>query len=180
MAKKIIIGLLLVIVGVIFAAALQPDEFALSRSTDIAASPADIFPRLNDFHRWEDWSPWAKLDPNMQVSYEGPSVGEGSVYKWSGASEVGEGKMTLLKSQPLELVRIQLDFLKPMEASNITEFSLAPVGQGTRVTWTMTGKNDFIGKVFCLFMSMEKMVGPDFEKGLAQLKTTVEGGKAPL
>ena len=143
----------------------------------IAAAPEALFPLVNDFHQWEGWSPWAKLDPAMKVVYDGPASGVGAVYKWTGDSKVGEGRMTLIESQPVSVIRINLEFLKPMESTSITQFAFKPEGKGTSVTWTMSGKNNFVGKAFCLFASMDKMVGPDFEKGLAQMKSLAEGKK---
>jgi uncharacterized protein YndB with AHSA1/START domain len=166
-----------IIVALIVVVAIQPEDFRLSRSTTVAAPPADIFSQINDFHNWDLWSPWAKLDPTMKTTFAGSAAGEGSTYSWSGNSKVGEGRMTITKSQPPELVLIQLEFLRPMRANNLTEFTFKPEAQETRVTWTMSGKKNFMAKAFHLIMNMEKMVGPDFEKGLAQLKSVVETAK---
>jgi carbon monoxide dehydrogenase subunit G len=159
-------------------AALQPEDFSLARSEKVNATPAQVFAQINDFHNWEHWSPWAKIDPTMQTTYEGPAAGKGASYSWNGNKKVGAGKMTMTESRPPQLIHINLEFFRPFQATNQTEFALKPEGQGTTVTWTMTGKRNFFLKAFSLFVSMEKMVGPDFEKGLAQLKSIVEGGKA--
>lgn len=177
MFKKILIVFAFVLAVFIGVVSLQPSDFQISRSTTIAAAPTEVFSQVNDFHLWENWSPWAKLDPSMKTTFDGPAFGEGSAYSWAGNKQVGEGKMTLLESQASERILIQLDFLKPMQATNMTEFTFKPEGEGTTVTWTMSGKNNFVAKIFCLFMSMEKMVGPDFEKGLSQLKAVVEAAR---
>ena len=173
----ILAGAVVVIAILCVMVALQPAEFKLSRSTTIAAPPAEPFAQVNDFHHWGSWSPWAKLDPSMKTTFDGPPAGEGAVYSWSGNNKVGEGRMTLITSKPAELIRITLEFFRPWKATNLTEFTFQPEGQGTRVTWTMTGTNNFMAKAFHLIMNMEKLVGPDFEKGLAQLKAVVEQAK---
>jgi hypothetical protein len=143
----------------------------------MSAPPAAIFAQVNDFHNWEAWSPWAKLDPNVKNSIEGPESGPGAIFKWAGNSEVGEGQMTLMESRPSELIRIKLDFIKPFEDTSDTEFTFKPEVDKTVVTWTMTGKKNFISKAVCMFMNMDKMVGGKFEEGLANLKTIVETKK---
>ena len=174
MIKKILIGIAILIVLFVIVVALQPGPFKISRSATVSAAPAAVFDQVNDFHKWDAWSPWAKLDPAMKTTFEGPASGEGSIYSWTGDSKVGEGKMTVVKSKSPELVVIRLEFIKPMAQVSSTEFSFKPEGQGTAVTWSMSGTNNFIGKAFCMFMNMEKMIGPDFEKGLAQLKAAAE------
>jgi hypothetical protein len=177
MLLTILIILAVIVVIFFVVVALQSEDFKISRSATVAATPAEVFPQVNDFHCWDNWSPWAKIDPAMKVTYGGPASGEGSTYSWSGNNKAGEGKMTNLKSQPSNLIRIQLDFLKPWKATNNVEFSFNPDSQGTLVTWTMTGKKNFFMKGFHLIMNMDKMLGPDFEKGLAQLKGVVETAK---
>jgi hypothetical protein len=133
-----------------------------------------VFEHVNDFHKWRAWSPWEERDPDMERTYDGPAAGEGAKYAWAGNGDVGEGKMTITESRPGELIRIKLEFLKPMSATNTTEFTFKAEGDGTVVTWDMTGRNNFMAKAFCLFMNMDKMVGGDFEKGLANLKSIAE------
>jgi hypothetical protein len=178
MLKRIVIGVFIAIVVIVGGLAVvvgtQPEEYKVTRTTTVRASPDVIFNQINDFHNWDKWSPWAKLDPNMKTTYSGASAGVGSSYAWTGNDEVGEGKMTVVESRPGEQVKIDLDFIKPFEAKNVTEFLLKPDGDTTQVTWAMTGKKNFVTKAFCLVMDMDKMVGGDFEKGLAQLKTVVE------
>jgi uncharacterized protein YndB with AHSA1/START domain len=162
-----------VVVFVIFVA-LQPSEFRVVRSATISAPPAEVFEQVNDFHNWEAWSPWAKLDPACKYTFEGAPAGTGSVFTWSGNDQVGEGRMTLLESRPHELIRIKLDFIRPFESTCTVEFAFKPEGDQTAVTWSMSGENNFLAKAFCLFMSMDKCVGGDFEKGLAQMKAVTE------
>jgi hypothetical protein len=178
MKKKILIvlGVLAALIAA-FAGyvAMQPSEFKVSRSATMAAPPAAVFAQVNDFHKWQEWSPWAKLDPNSKAIFEGPASGEGAVFKWDGNSDVGEGKMTILKSKPNELIQLKLAFVRPMEDVCDVDFAFKPEGDKTNVSWTMHGHSNFIGKAICLFMDMDKMVGGDFEKGLANMKAIVEG-----
>ncbi|WP_035608954.1 SRPBCC family protein [Haloferula sp. BvORR071] len=179
MFRKILIGLAVVVAILIVVISMQPADFKIERSTTINAPAATVFAQVNDFHKWEVWSPWAKLDPNMKTTYEGPAAGPGAKYSWVGDSKVGEGRMTIVDSRAPELVKIKLEFLKPMAATNDTEFSFRPEGNRTKVTWTMSGKNGFMSKAFGLFMNMDKMVGGDFEKGLAQMKFAAEAAPTP-
>jgi hypothetical protein len=174
MIKKILLAVAALIVIFVIVVALQPSDYRVSRTANIAAPAADVFAQVNDFHNWEAWSPWAKLDPNAKAIFEGPKAGQGAVFKWSGNSEVGEGSMTVTESTPAERIRIKLDFVKPMEGTSNVEFTFKPRGTGTDVTWTMFGQNNFIGKAMCLFMDQDKMLGGYFEKGLANLKSAVE------
>src|SRR5262249_31753301 len=150
--------------------ALQPSGYRVVRTTTISAPAPAVFAQVNDFHNWEAWSPWAKLDPAMKQTFEGTPAGTGAVYKWAGNKQVGEGRMTLTESRPSELVKINLDFPKPFAPTCTTEFTLKPKDNQTAVTWSMAGENNFIAKAFCLFMNMDKTVGGDFEKGLTQMK----------
>lgn len=177
MIKKILLGLVAVIAVILIAGAFQAPTYRVTRSATMAAPAGVIFAEVNDFHRWADWSPWEKLDPNMKRTFEGPPAGVGSSYGWEGNSDVGSGKMTITESKPGELIRIKLEFFKPMPGLAPTEFAFKPEGAGTNVTWTMTGEKDYISKVVCMFMNMDKMVGGDFEKGLAQLKQVAETKK---
>jgi hypothetical protein len=177
MLPAILIVVALIVVGLIVFVAMQPPDFRLSRSATMAAAPADVFAEVNDFHRWDNWSPWAKIDPAMKVTYDGPPSGEGAAYSWDGNNKAGAGKMTITKSQPTKQIVIRLEFLKPFKATNQAEFAFEPKGSDTQVTWTMTGTKNFMMKAVHLMMNMDKMVGPDFEKGLAQMKAVVEKGK---
>lgn len=175
----IVVVLLAVFCGVV---ALQPSEFSIERSAQIAAAPATVFALVNDFHHWDGWSPWAKLDPDMKTTYTGPQSGVDAAYAWVGNSEVGEGKMTITESAPSEKIVIRLEFMKPFEATNEATFTFVPVEGGTRVTWRMDGTNNFVGKAFGLLMDMDTMVGGSFEQGLDAMKGMAEstdGGDTP-
>jgi polyketide cyclase/dehydrase/lipid transport protein len=174
MLKKILIGLAALVVILLVVVALQPDNYRVSRTAEIAAPPPAVFAQVNDFEKWDAWSPWAKLDPNAKIAFEGPKAGKGAVFKWSGNDKIGEGSMTLTESRPAELVRIKVDFVKPFEGSSNTEFTLKPQGNRTAVTWTMFGEHNFIGKAMCLFMNGEKMMSTEIDKGLSQMKSVVE------
>jgi len=167
-ALTIITILLLVLI------AGRPDEFNVVRTATMAAPPAVVFAQVNDFHKWDGWSPWAKLDPACKNTFAGASAGLGAIFTWDGNRKVGEGRMTVLESQPLELIRINLEFLRPFKATNITEFTFKAEGSRTLITWNMFGKNNFMSKVFGLFVNCDNMVGKDFERGLANLKSIVE------
>ena len=174
MLKKILLGLAAVIVILAIVVALQPADFRIERTATIAAPPAKVFAQVNELKNWDAWSPWAKRDPKMKMSYEGPPAGAGAVSAWAGNSEVGEGRMTIIESRPAELVRFKLEFFKPMEGTSTAEFSFRPAGEQTAVTWRMEGKNNFVARAMCLVMDMDKMVGGDFEQGLAGLKSIAE------
>ena len=149
----------------------RPSTFHVERSASIAAPADALFPRIANFHEWDAWSPWAKLDPKMKQEYGGVDGAVGSNYSWvSAMDKVGSGRMTLTEAQPSSKVAIKLEFLKPFQSTNVCSFSLSPEGAGTRVTWSLDGPANFMSKFMGLFMSMDKMIGPDFEKGLASLK----------
>jgi Polyketide cyclase / dehydrase and lipid transport len=152
----------------------RPDTFAVSRSVDIAAPPNQIFPSLNDFKAWPDWSPYEKIDPAMQRTLGTITKGKGATYAWSGNGKVGAGNMLLTASVPNSLVALDLNMLKPMKVSNKVTFSLIPKGNLTMVTWEMAGKSPFIAKAMGAVMNMDKMVGAQFEEGLANLKRLSE------
>ena len=174
-----ILGAVAAVLGALAVAiALQPSSYTVARKQTIAAPQADVFAMINDFHKWEAWSPWAKLDPKMKTTYEGAAAGNGAVYKWVGDSKVGEGVMTVTESQPNERVKIKLDFLAPFASSSMTEFTVKPDGDKVTVEWSMAGNSDFMSKAYSLFAGgMDKAIGPDFEKGLAQMKAAAEGAK---
>lgn len=173
MIKKILIALAVIIVVLVVVVAMRPDDFRVTRSATIPAPAAVVFEQVNDLHKFQDWSPWAKMDPNWKVTYDGPSAGIGASFAWAGNKDVGEGRMTVIESRPGELVLLKLEFLKPFKATNTAEFNFKSAGNQTEVTWSMYGKNNFIFKAVGLFMDCDKMVGPDFEKGLANLKAVV-------
>lgn len=166
----------LVIIGIVLFVIIagRPDEFAVLRTTKISAAPEKVFPHVNELKKWDAWSPWAKIDPNCKMTYFGPPAGVDASYSWAGNNKVGEGKLTITESVPSNLIRLRLEFLKPFKATNTAEFKFTSEGGQTLVTWSMIGKNNFFFKVFGLFMDCDTMVGKDFEKGLAGLKSVVE------
>lgn len=177
MLKKSLLGLVAVLVvaaaAILLLASRQPDEFRIERSITISAPPDKIVPHIDNFQQWSAWSPWEHLDPAMQRSFSGPPAGKGSIYEWNGNDKVGQGRMEILESSTAK-VTIKLDFYKPMEANNVAEFVLQPKGDATDVIWAMYGPMPFISKVVGVFMDMDKLVGSDFERGLAELKKVSE------
>lgn len=173
MIKKIAIGLAVVIVIILAIAAMKPDTFSVRRSIAIKAPPGKIVNLIADFHQWSAWSPWEKLDPNMQRTFGGPANGVGSTYDWKGNKDVGIGHMEVLTAS-MARIDIKLDFIEPFPSHNKTVFTLLPQGETTTVNWEMTGPMTFPVKVMTTFVSMDKMVGKDFEKGLAQMKAAAE------
>jgi hypothetical protein len=151
----------------------QPDEFKVTRSARIAAPPEKIFPRINDLRQWEAWSPWAKLDPAAKNFFEGPASGTGAAMSWDGNKKIGAGRMTITESLANEAIRLRLEFIRPFQATNAAEFVFRPEAGQTVVSWTMTGRNNLFSKIFGLLMNCEKMVGRDFDKGLASLGAAV-------
>ena len=171
-----IIGILLAVVlaGVLIFAATKPGEFRVQRSTSIKAPPEKIFPLINDLRGWGAWSPYEKRDPAMKRAYSGPPTGKGAVYEWDGNKNVGKGRMEITDTAPPSRIVIKLDFLEPFEAHNTAEFSMDDKGESTSVTWAMYGPANYISKLMGLFLNMDKMIGTDFEAGLANLKAIAE------
>lgn len=154
---------------------LRPDTFRIARSAIIDAPPERIYPLINDLHEWAAWSPWARLDPNQVVTFDGSPLGAGAIMSWKGNRNVGVGKMKIVESSQNERVRIKLAFVKPLRAQHDVQFDLKPIGDArTEVVWTMSGKNEFIAKAMHAFMNMDRMVGGEFERGLASLKALAE------
>jgi len=174
MLVKILIGTAVVLVALVAYVATQPGEFSVSRSATFAAPAPAVFAQVNELKKWEAWSPWAKKDPRAKQSYGGPAAGAGASRSWGGNKEVGEGRMTIVDSSPNALVRFKLEFIKPFAATNSAEFSFKEEGGRTALTWSMRGQNNFIGKAMCLVFDMDKMVGGDFEAGLAGIKAILE------
>jgi hypothetical protein len=170
----ILLALAFIAIIPIVVVAGQPCEFTVSRSAKISAPPEKIFPHVNDLHQWNNWSPWAKLDPNAKVTFSGPDAGVGEAMRWEGNSKIGTGKMTIIDSQPDSVIRLRLDFEKPMLATNTAEFSFLPDARQTLVTWAMRGKNSLGGKIFGLVFNFDKMVGDKYEEGLVNLKSVAE------
>ena len=171
--RALAVVVLVFVVVVLVVASTKPSSFRVERTTVIAASPEKIMPLIDDFHQWEKWSPWEKLDPAAKKTYTGAPRGVGAEYAWSGNSKAGQGRMEVLTETPTATT-MSLDFIKPFKANDATAFTLTPEGNGTRVSWVMTGANPFMSKVMIVFMSMDKMIGGDFERGLGNLKTVAE------
>jgi hypothetical protein len=174
MLKKILIGLAGLIIVFVIVVATRPAEYSVTRSAALAAPPEVVFAQVNELRKWEAWNPWGKLDPNMKLTYEGPAAGVGASYSWVGNNQVGEGRLTITESRASGGVQFKLEFFKPMAGVSTTEFTFKPVGDHTEVTWSMTGRNNFVAKAMCLFMNMDKMIGGQFEQGLMELKTISE------
>ncbi len=153
---------------------MTDQSYTVERTAVIDASPARVYEHVADFHKWTSWSPWEEVDPNLQRTYSGASAGKGAVYAWSGNRKAGQGRMEIVEATEPSLVRIDLVFEKPWKARNDTVFAITPESNGSRVTWTMTGKKTFMTKVMGLVTSMDKLIGKDFDKGLARLKATAE------
>jgi hypothetical protein len=177
MILKILIGIAVVLGALAVFVATRPSEFAVTRSATFAAPAPAVFQQVNELRKWEAWSPWAKKDPNAKSTYAGPAAGKDASMAWAGNNEVGEGRMTIVESKASELVRFKLEFFRPFAATNEAVFAFKGEGDKTSLTWTMTGKNNFIAKAMCLVFDMDKMVGGDFEKGLAGIKAIVEAKK---
>jgi uncharacterized protein YndB with AHSA1/START domain len=169
MLKTIALALLVIVLAFAGYVALQPAVGTVTRSATIAAPPSAVFPYVNDLHKWQDWSPWAKLDPNAKATFGGSQAGTGAVFSWSGNNEVGEGKMTIAESKPDDYVKTNIDFAKPFAGTSVAEFQLKPEGAGTNVTWSMTGERPFFMRAMCILFNGDKMVGDMFEKGLENL-----------
>ena len=164
----------MLIAGVLIFATTKPATFSVQRSATIKAPPEKIYALISDFPSWPQWSPWEKLDPAMKRTLSGAATGKGSVYEWAGNGKAGAGRMEIIDTTPSSKIEIKLDFIKPFEGHNITEFTLTPQGDATQVNWRMHGPAPFISKLMQVFVSMDKMIGKDFEEGLANLKAVAE------
>ena len=166
-----IVGLIAAVLGL---ASRKPNELRVRRAARIDAPPERVFENLVDLHRWEAWSPWEKLDPTMKKTHSGPASGKGAVCEWEGNRKVGQGRMEIVEAVPPTKLGIAMHFLKPFESRSTSEFTLARSGDATDLTWSMVGPSPFVTKVMCVFVDMDKMIGRDFEKGLASLKAVSE------
>ncbi len=169
MLKKILLGLVAVIALFLLYAATRPAGYRVERSLAIAASPLALFDQVNDHRKFNAWNPFLKADPNVKLTYSGPGSGVGAVCSWDGNSQIGAGSSTITESKPGELVRLRMDWKRPMEGTGTCDFTFKPQGERTVVTWAMYGQNNFLGKVVSVFLDCEKMCGPPFEEGLANL-----------
>lgn len=174
MLMLFVILIAVVIAAILVLAHFRPDSFSVERSAIIQAPPEKVFPYINDLRNWAAWSTWEKMDPNMKKTFSENSVGQGASYEWEGNKKVGHGRMTIVKSVTASKVVLQLDFFEPIEAHNKAELALQARENGTRVTWAMYGPSTFISKLINVFISMDKMVGKDFEDSLANLKAVAE------
>ena len=174
MLKKILFGVVAVLVALMGVIATRPDTYTVQRTATLKASPDVAFALVNDFRQWGEWSPWDKLDPNQKRTFEGAELGVGARYGWSGNDQVGEGRMSIEESKANELVRIKLEFLKPWASTNATSFQFSPTADGVSVTWKMEGNHDFMGKAMSLVMDMDAMLGKDFDAGLANMGKAAE------
>ena len=170
----ILLALAFIAIIIFVVIAGRPDEFIVTRSIKISAPPEKVFPHVNDLHQWEAWSPWAKLDPNAKNSFAGPDSGPGAAMSWDGNKKIGAGRMTITGSTVNEQIRFKLEFIRPFQATNIAEFTFKPESNETVLTWSMSGRNNFFIKAFGLFMNCDQMIGGDFEKGLATMKSVAE------
>lgn len=174
MFEIILILAAIAVIVFIIVVARQPSDFRVMRTGAIIAPASAVFAEVNDLRKWDAWSPWAKLDPNAKNSFEGPASGTGAVMRWAGNKQVGVGSMTIIESRPDEFIRFKLEFLKPFAATQTAEFTFRTEGDQTTVTWSMYGSNNFMGKAIGLIVNCDKMVGGQFEQGLAALKSVVE------
>ena len=174
MLKISLIVIVVLIAAVLGLAATKPDRFRVERSATIKAPPEKVFALINDFHHWGQWSPWEKLDPAMKRTHSGAPSGKGAIYEWEGNSQVGAGRMEITEPTPPTKVLIKLDFIKPIEGHNMAEFTLRPQGDSTQLTWAMHGPTPFVSKLVQVFASMDRLIGKDFETGLANLKAAAE------
>ena len=174
MLKIILITVAVIIAVFAVVVALQPAEFRVARSATMSAPAQVVYAQVEDLRKWEAWNPWQKIDPAMKLTFAGPATGPGASYSWVGNNQVGEGRLTIMESRPNDLVRIKLEFMKPFAATNTATFTFKSDGDKTTVIWSMEGRNNFIAKALHLVMNMDKMVGGQFEKGLADLKLVAE------
>ena len=173
----IVVGLLAVVALLAIVVALQPSDFRVERTATMSAAPATIFAEVNDLHKWQAWSPWERIDPELKRTYEGPPEGVGAVYSWVGNKNVGTGRMTIVESRPHEFIRIKLEFFKPFAGTSTAEFAFRSLSERTTVTWSMFGPKNFVAKALHLGINMNKMIGGQFDQGLANLKTVVESAR---
>ncbi len=174
MVRKIALVIVVLLAGILLYATTRPDSFQVQRSAAIKAPPEKVFALINDFKRWDAWSPWEKKDPAMKRTFSATTSGKGAAYAWEGNREVGKGRMEITESTPSSAVALKLEFLEPFETQNAVRFTLEPKGELTQVSWTMNGPMPYISKVITIFCDMDAMIGKDFETGLGNLKAAAE------
>ena len=177
MLKKILIVLILAIAGLMAFAATRPGTYEVSRSIAVVVAPERVHALANDFHNFPNWSPWQKLDPGMQTTFDGAAQGVGAKYAWQGNKEVGKGRMAIIESIPARKVGMDLEFIEPFASQTRTDIDIEPTASGSKVTWSMRGENNFMSKLMSVFVSMDAMIGKDFEEGLANLKQLAASAK---
>jgi Polyketide cyclase / dehydrase and lipid transport len=172
----IAIILTIAIAIILILAATKPDSFTVRRSAVVQAPAGRIFPLIDNFHQWAQWSPWENRDPAMKRTFSGAESGRGAVYAWEGNKNVGSGRMEILDVSSPSKITIKLDFFKPFEGHNTAEFSFVPErdASATNIIWMMQGPSSFMSKVMQVFMNFDSMIGKDFEAGLANLKKITE------
>jgi uncharacterized protein YndB with AHSA1/START domain len=170
----VVVLLVIAVVVVLGLAAMKPDTFRVQRAMTIKAPPEKIFALINDFHAWGQWSPWEKKDPAMKRTFSNPASGKGATYAWEGDKNVGQGSMEIVDAAQSSKIALKLDFVKPFEGHNMVVFTLEPKGEATNVTWDMRGPTPFFAKIIHVLLNMDKLVGNDFEAGLANLKAASE------
>lgn len=179
MTKKILLGVGVLIAGILIFAAIKPSHYRVSREIVIYASPDAIFPYVNEPRKVDEWSPWVEMDPTVKMEYSGPAAGVGASSGWKDAKQMGTGTATVVESVPAKLVKTKLVYTKPFNMEQMAQFELEMSPEGTLVRWSVEGDSNFIGRIFCLFKDMDKMIGGTFDKGLAKLRQTVEAPPPP-
>lgn len=178
MLTNILILLAILAGGLAAWVGMRPDTFRVERHITIRRPPAEVYPLIASFRQWQRWSPWEDLDPALARSYAGPEQGSGAIYEWEGNGKAGKGRMAITRAEPPTHLTIDLSFLRPFKAENNAAFDLEPTGDGTQVSWAMYGPLPFMSKVMSLFVSMDRLIGRDFERGLEKLKTVAESQPA--
>jgi uncharacterized protein YndB with AHSA1/START domain len=174
MLKKIAIAIVVVIAAILIYAATRPDTFRVERTASMKAPPEKVYAVLSDFQKWGAWSPWETKDPAMKRTFGATTSGVGAKYAWDGNKDVGKGSMEIIEAAPPSRLKLKLDFIEPFEAHNTVDYTLTPSGGSTTVNWAISGPMPYVSKVMCIFVSMDSMIGKDFEAGLANLKAVVE------
>lgn len=178
MTKVVLISLAVLLAALLFYAATKPNTFRVERRLRIRARPEPLFALIDDYRNWPAWSPYERLDPDMIKTFSGADSGEGAVYEWQGR-KAGRGRIEILKAIAASKIVMQLDMLSPIEGHNTVEFTLTPRDDGTEVTWSMHGPTRYLSKLMSVFFNMDRMVGSQFEEGLAKLKTVAEQEPMP-
>lgn len=180
MLRTIVLVLAAALTALMVWVGLKPADYRVERSAVVKAAPADVYAHVNDFQKWQAWSPWAKRDPEAKIAFEGPTSGPGAIMRWDGNEEVGRGAMAITEARPPEALRIRLDFVRPFESTSEAAFTFAPHAEGTEVTWSLSGTQGFVERLLCTIMGldMDAMIGGDYEKGLANLKAVAEAAPA--